>query len=104
VQAILKTVGVEKAQNEAAHDADDGMRKKPEGDPNQNSAGHGRSQQVVSLDSQPLSFPLGPNYVIRNHPKDKLTLSLICRKHASSRLARAVAGEAWETQFCEALD
>jgi hypothetical protein len=98
VQTILKTVGVKKAQNETAHDAGDGMWKKPEGDPNENGAGQDRSQQVVSLDSQPLGFPFGPNYVIRNHRLNKLSLSLICRKHASSHLAQTVSLEARERQ------
>ena len=65
VQAILEPVGVEETEHEATQDPGDGMRKKPEGDGCQDGPGQSRSQEVVSLDSQPLGFRLVSNYVIR---------------------------------------
>lgn len=89
VQAILKPVGVEETQEEAAEDAEGRMRKELEGDPNQNPSGQDRSYQVVPFDPQPLGFAIGPNYVIRNHAKHKLTLSLDYRNHTRNRKSRA---------------
>ena len=82
VQAILETVGVKKACRESGQDANCRVREETEGNPNKKRAGPKRSQQVVPFDSQPLCFPIGPNYVIRHHPGDKLTHSPACGKRA----------------------
>ena len=89
VQAILKPVGVEETQEEAAEDAEGRMRKGLEGDPNQNRSGQDRSYQVVPFDPQPLGFAIGPNYIIRNHDKHKLTLSLDYRNYTRNRKSGA---------------
>jgi hypothetical protein len=89
VQAILKPVGVEETQEEAAQDAEGRMREKLEGNPNQNPSGQDRSYQVVPFDPQPLGFAIGPNYVIRNHAKHKLTLSQDYRNYTRNRKSGA---------------
>jgi hypothetical protein len=81
VQAIFKPIRVKKTQYEAAEDPGERMRKKPEGNPYEDGAGQECGHQVVSFDSQPLGFCFGPNYIIGNHPEDKLARSLNCRKH-----------------------
>ena len=64
VQAIFKAVGVKKTKPQAREDAADGIWKKVKGNPCEDSPGQKRSQQVVSLDPQPLDFPFGSNYII----------------------------------------
>ena len=82
MQAILEPIGVDKTDHEAAENSGYGIREESKGDACQYTPGGSRCQEVISLDSQPLGFRFRPNYVIRSHAEERVTLAVICRKRA----------------------